>query len=156
LEISRDDFIRLAGFAGPVRCSKFLRKFFALYAKTKGKPLIGTKTPAFVRRMPTLHILWPKAKFVHLIRDGRDVCLSVQDWDHAGRTAGRYASWAADPVATTALWWKYKVRTGRQGGQALGNDLYQEVRYENLVLHPAEECARLCTFLGVPYEADML
>src|SRR5262249_31133449 len=111
LEISRDKFTRLAGAAEPVRCSRFLRKFFALYAKPKGKPLAGTKTPSCVRRISTLHTLWPGAKFIHLIRDGRDVCLSVRAWDRAARVVGRYSSWADEPVATAALWWEYKVRT---------------------------------------------
>jgi hypothetical protein len=34
--------------------------------------------------------------------------------------------------------------------------LYHEVRYEAVVNHPAEECAKLCAFLGVPYDECML
>src|SRR5262249_22960977 len=72
------------------------------------------------------------------------------------RTAGRYSTWAEDPVSTTALWWKRKVGLGRQGGQRLGRDLYWEMRYESLVSQPTDECARLCTFLEVPYDEAML
>jgi hypothetical protein len=95
-------------------------------------------------------------KFVHLIRDGRDVCLSVLNWYHADRTAGRYTTWAEDPVSTTALWWGRKVRLGRHGGRPLGRDLYYEIRYESLVTRPADECAKLSAFLGVPHDAGML
>jgi hypothetical protein len=129
---------------------------FALYGRIKGKPLVGNKTPTYVRRIATLHGLWPRAKFVHLIRDGRDVCLSVLNWNHAYRAAGRYLTWPEDPVVTTALWWKRKVRLGRQGGQPLGPDLYYEIHYENLVAHPADECGKLCRFLGLAHDPAML
>jgi hypothetical protein len=150
------EFEALLGPGEAVSYVAFLGRIFSLYKKNKGKPLVGNKTPAFVRRLSTLHGYWPEAKFVHLIRDGRDVCLSVLNWNHADRTAGRYLTWAQDPVSTTALWWKRKVSLGRQGGQALGPDLYYEVHYEHLVARPDEECAKLCAFLGVPYDESML
>ena len=140
----------------PVPYVIFLNRLFGLYGRKRRKSLVGNKTPAFVRRIPVLHSLWPSAKFVHLIRDGRDVCLSVLDWNHADRAAGRYSTWANDPVMTTALWWKRKVRLGRQGGQPLAAGLYCEMRYEDLVNCPATQCARMCAFLDVRYDAAML
>jgi hypothetical protein len=155
-EFSREQFQGLLKPGELLSYPAFLEGIFGLYAKNKGKQLVGNKTPAYVRRIPTLHSLWPRAKFVHLIRDGRDVCLSVLNWNHAYRTAGRYITWAEDPVTTTALWWKRKVRLGQQGGQALSPGLYHEVRYEELVASGEESCARLCAFLGVPYDEGML
>jgi hypothetical protein len=38
----------------------------------------------------------------------------------------------------------------------LEQDLYYELRYEALIANPPEECAKLCKFLGVPYEDTML
>jgi hypothetical protein len=153
---SREEFVGLLGPEGSVPYATFLGRLFALYGRQKGKPLVGTKTPEYVRRLPTLHALWPEAMIVHLIRDGRDVCLSVLSWSHAHRAAGRYATWADDPVATTALWWRRKVLLGRDGARRLEPRLYYELRYEDLVARPAEECARLCAFLGVPYDEGML
>src|ERR671911_14072 len=134
----------------------FLNRVFGLYGKINNKPLVGNKTSGYVRRIPALHALWPKAKFVHIIRDGRDVCLSVLNWKKAERTAGRYASWEEDPVSTTALWWERKVRKGREDGAALGPGLYHEMHYEALVEDPQRECERLCEFLGVPYYDAMI
>jgi hypothetical protein len=54
------------------------------------------------------------------------------------------------------VWWKWNVRLAQEAGQALGTGLYYELRYEALVTRPAEECARLCAYLGVPYEESML
>jgi hypothetical protein len=155
-ELGREEFEGLLRSGEPTAYVTFLNGIFALYGKNKGKELVGNKTPAYVKGLSTLHGHWPAAKFVHLIRDGRDVCLSVLNWNHADRTAGRYSTWAEDPVSTIALWWKRKVGLGRQGGQRLGRELYCEMRYESLVSQPTDECARLCTFLDVPYDAAML
>jgi hypothetical protein len=155
-EINREQFEDLLGSGEPVSYPTFLSSVFGLYGKIKNKPLVGNKTPAYVRSIPTLHGLWPKAKFVHIIRDGRDVCLSILNWKKGERIAGRFATWSEDPVSTTALWWKWNVRLGREDGAPLGPDLYHEVHYEALVSEPAKTCERLCNFLGIPYDDAML
>jgi Sulfotransferase family len=155
-EIPQKEFEGLLGSGEAIPYPTFLNRVFGLYGKIKNKPLVGNKTPAYIRRMLDLHALWPEAKFVHIIRDGRDVCLSVLNWKKGERTAGRYASWEEDPVSTTALWWERKVRKGREDGAALGAGLYHETLYEDLVDDPERECKRLCEFLGVPYEEAMI
>jgi hypothetical protein len=137
----------------PVPYAQFVSSLFDLYGRRHGKRLVGDKTPRYVRAVPTLSALWPEAKFVHLIRDGRDVCLSVLDWR---KGAPRYSSWEEDPVSTTALWWEWQVRLGREGGAALGPERYHELRYEDLVAEPERECAALCAFLGIAYDEAML
>src|SRR5260370_23069408 len=82
-ELSPEEFAGLLDAGQPGPYVTFLNGIFALYGKHKGKRFVGNKTPAYVRRIPTLHALWPEAKFVHLIRDGRDVALSVMNWYHA-------------------------------------------------------------------------
>jgi len=154
LGIDRED---LEGLITPgVSYSKFVSGVFDLYAETRGKRLAGSKIPAWVRRIPTLHALWPKAKFVHLIRDGRDVCMSILSWGRAKRRVGRFTMWTEDPLSTTALWWEWSVRLGREDGSSLESGLYDEIRYESLISHPADECATLCTFLGLPFDDEML
>jgi hypothetical protein len=155
-EINREQFEGLLGSGEPVPYPTFLNRVFGLYGKVKNKPLVGNKTPAYVRSIPTLHALFPEARFVHIIRDGRDVCLSILNWKKADRTAGRFATWEEDPVSTTALWWKWNVTLGREDGAPLGSDLYHEVRYEALVSEPAKECERLCSFLDLPFDEGML
>jgi hypothetical protein len=139
-EIPREEFEGLLGSGEALPYPTFLNRVFGLYGKINNKPLVGNKTPAYVRNIPTFHALWPDAKFVHIIRDGRDVCLSILNWKKAERTAGRYASWEEDPVSTAAL----------------GPGLYHEMLYEDLVEDPEGECNRLCEFLGVPYHDVMI
>ena len=154
LGVGREEFEGL--LSEPVSYKRFLGGLFELYAGARDKPLVGDKTPSYVTSIPKLHALWLEARFVHIVRDGRDVCLSVMNWKKAGRTAGRYATWVKDPVSTTALWWERKVRQGREDGSSLPEGLYHEVRYEDLIDHPGRECVRLCEFLGLPYDDAML
>lgn len=140
----------------PVSYRELVTAVYDLFGERRGKRLVGDKTPRYVRHIPTLHNLWPAAKFVHLIRDGRDVCLSVRNWDKANRFVTRISTFEADPVSTIALWWEHLVRLGREAGADLPANLYHEVRYERLVAEPAGECRELCEFLGVPYDERML
>jgi hypothetical protein len=137
----------------PVHYADFVAAVFDLYGRQRDKPLVGDKTPRYVRDLPTLHALWPDAKFVHLIRDGRDVCLSVLDWR---KGAPRFTTWDEDAVSTTALWWEWNVKLGREAGALLGPERYHELRYEALVSGPERECRALCAFLGLSYDAAML
>jgi hypothetical protein len=155
-EIPREEFEGLLGSGEALPYPTFLRRVFGLYGKIKNKPLVGNKTPAYVRSIPTFHALWPDAKFVHIIRDGRDVCISILNWKKAERIVGRYASWEEDPVSTAARWWASKVRKAREDGAALGPGPYHETLYEDLVEDPERECKRLCEFLGVPYDDAMI
>jgi len=156
MRIGQDELEGLVAGEEPVPYSTFVASVFDLYGKGQGKRLVGDKTPSYLRHIPTLHILWPQAKFVHIIRDGRDVCLSILNWKRGERIAGRFAPWSEDPVSTTALWWKWNVTLGREDGAPLGLDLYHEVHYETLISEPTSECETLCGFLNLPYDEGML
>jgi hypothetical protein len=156
LKISREQFLSLAGDGPQVNYASFVTSLFDLYGQTHGKALVGNKTPAYVRKLDLLHTLWPKARFVHLIRDGRDVCLSVVKWSKGPVMKESFVTSKHDPISTAALWWESHVRLGRQAGNRLGPPLYYEIRYEALLAHPERECAALCVFLGLPYDDAML
>jgi hypothetical protein len=158
MKVGREELERLINSDEPVSYPSFVTALFDLYGQHEGKSLVGDKTPSYVLNLPTLHGLWPEAKFVHIIRDGRDVCLSMLNWlsEKAQVAARRRATWTEDPVLTSALWWKQRVLLGREDGSALGSELYYEIRYETLVSQPATECAALCDFLDLPYDDAML
>jgi hypothetical protein len=157
MKLDRDELEGLIRSGEPVTYSSFVSALFDLHGEIHGKSLVGDKTPDYARNLPTLHALWPGAKFIHLIRDGRDVQLSAVNWKRkAARFTSLFPSWGKEPVATAAAWWEWHVRQARESGRLLGPGLYCEVHYEALVERPDEECARLCAFLGIPYDGSML
>lgn len=118
---------------------------FRAYAKAHGKTAWGDKTPKYVDVIPLLAGLFPDARFVHMIRDGRDVALSVLDMERLHTRA-----------ATPARVWARQVRDGRQAGLAIGSERYTELRYEDLLQDQRGELKRICSFLGITYRAAML
>ena len=137
----------------PISYAELLSKLFDRYGQAHGKALVGTKNAYSIA---TLHSLWPQAKFVNIIRDGRDVALSANSWSKLPKLKERFATWREDPVSTAALWWEWQARVGREAGSSLNPDVYYEVRYESLVAQPAQTLAGICAFLGVPFDEAML
>ena len=156
LGIGQEELLAMIAGGRPVSYSSLVTAIFDSYGDAQGKALVGDKTPGYVRRMNTLHALWPQARFVHLIRDGRDVYLSMRHRPLHDLKAGAFDTWSEKPVLTAALWWELNVRGGRKAGNLLGAGLYYEIRYESLIAHPREECEALSAFLGLPYDDAML
>ena len=150
MEVDLARLRRAVASSGGISYSRFVTLVFDLYGERRGTPLVGDKTPGYGSKTETLHALWPSARFVHIIRDGRDVFLSLRDWrpEQFGRDVH-------DAVASAAIFWATRVRAAREGGRALGSDLYHEVRYESLVTEPERECRALCRFLDVPEDDSM-
>ena len=136
--------------------AEFVGSLFAALARERRKPLAGEKTPHYVRYLPLLHSLFPWARVMHIIRDGRDVALSTLDWARADRGPGRFRLWHDEPVAVCALSWRWHVTTGRRDGAALGEELYAEVLYERLLADPESTLRALTAFLALPFAPEML
>jgi hypothetical protein len=101
----------------------------------------GDKTPVYMRELPLLARLFPQARFIHIVRDPRDCCLSAE------------TAWGNFPLRT-AQEWADRTRACRAAGAALGPARYCELRYEDLVADVRRQVARVFDFLGVPTPAD--
>jgi len=135
-------------------------RIYDAFARLNNKPLGGEKSPGYVRHMPVLQALFPWARFLHLVRDGRDVSLSLIDWGKQKHRpkgpARKYAMWAESPVAVSALWWAYKAERGRQDAALLRPATYMEITYESLVAEPEAALREVADFLQLPYSVDMV
>jgi hypothetical protein len=122
-----------------------LRAFYGLYAESQGKTRWGEKTPGYVRNMDSIAAVLPEARFVHLIRDGRDVALSRR-----ARGMG-----ADKPMTKTANLWRRRIEDARK--QAHGLDgRYVELRYEDLVADPEPHLRSICDFIDLEFDSAML
>ena len=136
--------------------SEFVSNLYSSFARLHEKPLAGEKTPDYVRYLPLLYDLFPEARVIHIIRDGRDVALSTLEWARPDKGPGRFPMWQEDSIAVCALWWRWQVSTGRQDGKSIGPDLYREVRYEDLVHQPAKVLQDMSKFLRLSFAPQML
>ncbi|MGI9185325.1 MAG: sulfotransferase family protein [Solirubrobacteraceae bacterium] len=117
---------------------------FVAYAAQAGKPRWGDKTPHYVHHVDALLAIWPQARFVILVRDGRDVALSVRRLPFGPNNA-----WAA------AQWWARGIRVG-QRAQAEHPERVMTVRYEDLVASPERLVPEICAFVGLEFQPAML
>jgi hypothetical protein len=134
----------------------FVTELYSEVARLRHKPLAGEKTPDYVHHLQTLYRLFPWARIVHVIRDGRSVALSLREWAAVGKGPARYELWTSEPVAMCALWWRWQVRSGLRDGRDLGATHYREVRYEELVADPARVLRDLVDFIELPFAPEML
>lgn len=118
---------------------------FMAYADAQGKSRWGDQTPGYVLDMALLGDLFPDARFIHLLRDGRDVALSLMQ-----------VAWGPRRLSEAAEVWAHRVRAGRASGKLLGADRYREVRYEALVDDHEAELRAICPFLELEYRPEML
>lgn len=135
---------------------EFVGALYTEYASMRGKVLGGEKTPDYAKEIPTLHALFPRARFVHIIRDGRDVALSVLKWANESKGPGKLELWSEEPVAVCAMWWKWQVEMGLRDGRGIGAGRYLEVHYEDLVAEPEERLRKIAAFLDLAYSARMI
>lgn len=129
----------------PGNIADALRRPYELYARMQGKPRYGDKTPIHVLHIPLLSQLFPEARFLHVIRDGRNVALSYLS-----------VPFGPDTLVEAALRWKWAVRSGRRAGMRLGPTRYMEIRYEALVEDPESVMRGVCSFLDLPFDPIML
>ncbi len=141
---------------GAVTYGEFVSCLYDTFAANNGKRLGGEKTPDYARHVPLLHGLFPSARFVHIIRDGRDVALSATEWADGNKGPGRWTLWPQSRVGTCALWWKWQIAEALSCARALGPDLMLEVRYEELVASPREVLQDVAAFLDLDYAESML
>jgi hypothetical protein len=131
------------------------------------------KTPTNAFLLPFLGRSFPGARFVHIIRDGRDAAVShlQKTWLRAdaalsgqrepgGYLHGPWAPWwvasedrtayetGPDELRVSMAWRRY-VEAAQADGPSLGPDRYREVRYEELMADPAAVGVQLLDFLLV-------
>jgi len=120
------------------------RAFYRTYAARFGKGRWGDKTPMYCLHVSSIEAVLPEARFVHIIRDGRDVALSLREmWFSPGHS-----------MEAQADHWRSCVSTARQQGAACQH--YMEVRFEELIEHTEGVLRSLCEFIDLPYSPEML
>ncbi len=128
----------------PFTVTAGLRAFYALYAEGQGKPRYGDKTPGYVFLLPQIAALLPEAHFIHVIRDPGDTALSWRK------------TWFAPSTDLRVLGeeWRKHVEAGQRARNLVPR--YIEVRFEDLVRDAEGVLKRLCPYLSLAWDPQML
>lgn len=131
----------------PVAMSEFIDALFRAETGISGEGRWGDKTPEYSLHLAELHRCFPRAQFVHIVRDGRDVYLSL--------AAKRWSDRGSTPYELGRYWAGVVTRVAAAGAR-LGRDAYLEIRYEDLVLDTRATLEKVMAFLGVPFDDAVL
>jgi hypothetical protein len=116
------------------------------HGEAEGKARWGDKTPPYIEIVPQLAKMYPQARFIHLVRDGRDVARSFQNrgWVESQWLHDNGREW---------------IRAMECHWQLMRSDLRDRILliyYEDLVLEPEATLRKVCRFIGERFEPQML
>lgn len=109
----------------------------------QGKHRVVEKTPTHRYWLKEIHALFPDARFIELVRDGRDVTVSM-----LARRRVTHERWIPRTVEACARRWQESVEVVERARSALGRELFIDVQYERLVNDPLTQLQRILRFLG--------
>ncbi len=107
------------------------------------------KTPGHLHYIPFIEQWMPDARFIHILRDGRDVVASLYEVTH------RHPEIWGGPrdIETCISRWQQDVRLSLRYRGKAGHFF---VRYEALVDDPRPVLEAICAFLQLPFDEAML
>jgi hypothetical protein len=150
LALTEDDLLVLShrdAFVENLRAAlpEVIREFYRTLAP--GVRFWGDKNPHYADHrvrgcLDTIAELFPGSRFIHIIRDGRDVVTSL-----------RRKRWVTFEEAHAT--WKWGVDLGRKFGHRLPSDRYIELRYEDLVADEIALASEIFEFLGLELHPEV-
>ncbi len=117
---------------------------FQQYSLERNKSRWGDKRPYYIRYIAQLVRLYPDARIIHVIRDGRDCVASL-----------KRMPWWKKSAIYSILNWRHAIRMGSDAIN-IYEDQFMEIRYEDLINEPELHLREICKFLGETYEPAMV
>jgi hypothetical protein len=122
---------------------EFSALIFAYFSATSkvSTPIRGDKTPGYLKHITLLRKAHSNSKFIHIIRDPRDYCLSVAN------------IWNKNIYRACDSWTKNLANSNKHENEP--EDDYLVVKYEDLIQSVKITQQRISSFLGIPYVEKM-
>jgi microcompartment protein CcmL/EutN len=169
---------RIVGDKSPFLSSKVLYEMDVYQKDHDPSAPLSHNGAEILNEIARLH---PNARVVHVIRDGRDVAISLMHfmWSRAKNEGMIYPlapeelrkreAYRRDPsslkeegllterrLTAIARGWNAEVEKAINDGPAILGERYTEVRYEDLLQRPEKEVRRLLGFLGADTSEEMI
>jgi len=111
----------------------------------KEKQLFCEKTPQHLQNVDEIMKLYPQAKIIHLIRDGRDTVNSLMKMP-----------WRPDGLLNNSRFWQTYIKLGQRLENKLDKENFLTVKYEDLLRQPQDIIKSICGFISVEFTDSMI
>jgi hypothetical protein len=118
----------------------------------------GWKEPRSIYLLPFLNETMPQLRFLHFVRDGRDMAFSENQQQlkkHGDAALERGLRWKRRPYRSVALWARVNGGAADYGERELG-DRYLRVRFEDLCSKPGATAREILDFFGLDGDAEAI
>lgn len=115
----------------------------------------GDKNNYYIHKTDVLNSLFPHSKFLHLIRDGRDVAASYLELQKL-KSSSPYKPSLPNNVDEIAKVWDSNNRKILTFLNKIESERVFTLKYEDLILNLEDQCKSLCKFINVPFSEKML
>lgn len=138
--------LKISEINSPFSVRKILEASFTKVAKNSGHNNWIEKTPFYIDDIKAVLAIFPDAKFIWCIRDGRDVALSVFK-----------KSWGANNIYVAAKLWA-KKNNQHNVSQLIQNENLLRIYYEQFLSAPKKEIVKIVKFVnkGAPANEDSI
>ncbi len=126
----------------PVEYARLVDALFLSRAEARGRSAWGDKTPHYLDRVGDLDRLFPDARYLYIVRDGRDVALSLLE-----------KPWGPNNIHACAVQWARMNAPSRTLDELRRQDRLHFVRYEDLLRRPEEHLQAIGAFLDERFDA---
>jgi len=133
---------------------EFIERLYRAYLERVGKLRWAEKDPNAVKAIGRIFAGFPDGRFIHIIRDGRDVACSLRTHPKYRVVDGARVpvrSW--NPIEQCIQRWMTDVGAGLEWR---GDPRYMEVRYEELIARPGETMRAVLGFIGENWDDSIL
>ncbi len=129
---------------------------FSSHLQANGKRRWAEKTPHNLLYIRQLSRIFPEARFVHVLRDGRDVAASLVEMQWFD-IKSKQKIWYTENIRNAAIYWKEIVSGIRKAAVDAGVwGRYAELRYEDMIVDPKDNLEELMNFLGEEWDDRLL
>jgi len=128
---------KLVDSAGQVNYSDLIDELFLARSEAAGRRAWGDKTPHYLGEVEVLNTLFPAARYLYIVRDGRDVALSLLQKD-----------WGPNNLFTAAEYWVRLNKVNPTLTQLIDSGKVYFLRYEDLATDVEQHVRDIAAFLG--------
>jgi hypothetical protein len=131
-------------FKSPPTIRELIESVFFNCSQLGDRKIWGEKSPRHSHLITQMKEVFPDAKFIHVIRDGRDSCISIYNRGWWDRSFPRICEH-----------WSSCVKAAIKG-RNFPAEQYLEIRYEDLVANPKSTLEKVCIFLNIEFYSSMI